>query len=127
MNIFKQKNVGNHWGIFANVAAQLSILIAMLNLLLLIATAYNTTLREWFEQYGIPLNFLAFMGLIALLLLVAAVLVYKFALPSYFSAVNDQIYKHDNPIRKDIEQVQKSIDDNLKTIVDRLEKMEKKE
>jgi len=126
MNMFKQKNIGQHWGIVANVAAQLSILVAMLNLLLLVATAYNTTLRVWFERYSIPLNFLTFMGLIALLLFIAAVLIYKFALPSYFSAINDQVYKHDNPIRSDIAQIQKTLDDNLKEIGKRLQKLEEK-
>ena len=125
MNIFKQKNIGKQWGTVANVAAQLSLLIAMLNLILLITTAYNTTLSGWFRAYGIPINFVTFVGLIALLLFVAAVLVYKFALPSYFSAMNDQVYRHDNPIRADIERVQKTLDDSLGEIKDRLAELEK--
>lgn len=122
MNLLKQRNVGRQWGTFVNIAAQLSILITMLNLVLLLTTAYNTTLSGWFKIYGIPINFVTFMGLIILLLLIAAVLAYKFALPSYFSAINDQIYKHDNPIVRDIAKVQKTLD----SLVSRLEELEKR-
>ena len=126
MSLFEQKNIGQHWGIFTQTASQLSIFVAMINLLLLITTAYNTTLSKWFEIYGIPLSFWTFMGLIILLLVIVAALLYKFALPSFFSVLNEQAYKHDNPIRADIEQVQKTLDANLKAISNRLEKLEKK-
>ena len=124
--VFKQKNLGQQWGVFATLAGQLSIFIAMINLLLLITTTYNTTLRGWFQAYGIPLNFWTFVGLIALLLTIAASLLYKFALPSFFSFLNDQAYRHDNPIRQDIELVQKTLDNNLKEFKERLEKLEGK-
>ena len=122
--VFKQKNLGQQWGIFATLAGQLSIFIAMINLLLLIMTAYNTTLRGWFEYYNIPLNFWSFTGLVVLLLTITAYLLYKFALPSFFSFLNDQGYRHDNPIRKDIERVQKTLDNNLKEVKERLKKLE---
>jgi len=125
MSVLKQKNLGQQWGVFATLAGQLSIFIAMLNLLLLITTAYNTTLRGWFEHYNIPLNFWTFTGSVALLLTIAASLLYKFALPSFFSFLNDQAYRHDNPIRKDIEKLQKTLDSNLKEVEGRLEKLEK--
>lgn len=125
--MFKQKNIGRQWGVIANVAGQLSMLIAMLNLVLLITTAYNTTLSGWFKTYGIPLNFVTFMGLIVFLLFVAATLVYKFALPSYFSTMNDQAYKHDNPIRVDIKKVQDTLDSKLRELESRLNKLEKVE
>jgi len=51
-------------------------------------------------------------------------LLYKFALPSFFSFLNDQGYKHDNPIRVDIKRVQETLDDNLREIKDRLERLE---
>ncbi len=127
MNVFKQRNIGRQWGIIANIAAQLSIFIAMLNLILLVTTAYNTTLSGWFRTYGIPINFVTFIGLIVLLLFVAAVLAYKFALPSYFSAMNDQAYKHDNPIRKDIKKVQDTLDSKLNELENRLSELEKAE
>ena len=64
--------------------------------------------------------------MIALLLFVVAVLVYKFALPSYFSAMNDQAYRHDNPIRRDIKQLQDTLDNKLSKLENRLDKLEKK-
>jgi len=127
MNIFKQRNVGWHWGILAQTFSQVSIFVAALNLLLLTVTAYNTTLVEWFLVYGIPLNFWSFMSIIAFMLLITSILVYKFALPSLFSFTNEQAYRHDNPIRKDIKQLQETLDTNLKEIRDRLERLENKD
>jgi len=110
----------------AQTVAQISIFITLINLLLLAVTAYNTTLRGWFEYYNVPLNFWMFMLLLTILLLVAAVLAYKFALPSFFSFWNEQFYTHDNQLRKDIESLQKTLDDNLNEIKDRLGRLEKK-
>ena len=116
MSLFKQKNVGRQWGIFAQTVTQISIFITLINLLLLAVTAYNTTLRGWFEYYNVPLNFWMFMLLLAILLLVAAVLAYKFALPSFFSFWNEQFYTHDNQLRKDIESLQRSVDELTKKV-----------
>ena len=102
-----QKNMGQQWGVFAQTAGQLSIFIGVINLLLLSATAYNTTLSAWFTAYGIPLNFWMFMCIIAFLLVVTSVVLYKYALPSFFSFFNDQFYRHDNLLRHDIELLKK--------------------
>ena len=114
--IFRQKNIGTQWGMIAQTVAQISIFIAIINLLLLAVTAYNTTLRVWFEYYSIPLGFWTFMSVIAVLLLIAAIAAYKFALPSFFSFWNEQFYTHDNQLRKDIENLQLSIDELSKKV-----------
>ena len=116
MSIFKQKNIGKQWGAFAQTTAQLSIFITLINLLLLAVTAYNTTLRGWFVYYDIPLNFWTFMCVIIFLLVVVAVLMYKYALPSFFSFWNEQWYVHDNQLRKDIEGLQESINELTKKV-----------
>jgi len=36
---------------------------------------------------------------------VAGILVFIFGMPSYFGAFNEQFYKHNNPMRKDIEKI----------------------
>jgi len=116
VSIFKQKNIGQKWGMFAQTAGQISIFVAMLNLVLLAVTAYNTTLSGWFESMGIPLNFWQFMCIIVFSLVIAFAVLYKYALPSFFSFFNDQFYQHGNKLREDIEELQKGIDELKKKV-----------
>ena len=103
--ITKQRNIGKQWGIIAQVAGQISIFVSIIILCLSMVTAYNTTLSGWLVDRGIYISFWVFAAVIAFLVIIPAILVWKFALPSYLSSLNEQIYKHDNPIRRDIEKV----------------------
>lgn len=124
--IFGQRNIGKQWGIFAQVASQLAIFVSMINLLLIAATAYNTTLSGWFIEKGIDIGFWHFVFIIVGLLGVAFILLYKFALPSFFEFWNDQFYRHDNPLVRDVEEIKKMLANNLLDIEKRVEKLEKK-
>jgi len=108
--IFNQINIGKQWGIFAQVASQLSILVSIVSLFLVSITAYTTTLAGWLEDYGISIGMFGFVAIIMCLLVVAFILLYKFALPSFFSYWNDQFYRHDNPMRKEIEEMGRKLD-----------------
>lgn len=108
MKMFQQAKAGKTWGYAAQVASQVSILVAVVNLLLIAVTAYNTTLSPWFELRGIILPLWLFIGVLVFFMLVASVFLYKFAVPSFFSAFNDQFYKHDNPMREDIDNIKKT-------------------
>ena len=108
--IFHQINIGKQWGIFAQVASQLSILVSIISLFLVSVTAYTTTLSGWLSEYGISIGMFGFVAIIMCLLVVAFILLYKFALPSFFSYWNDQFYRHDNPMRKEIEEMGKKLD-----------------
>jgi len=97
-----QKNLGKQWGVIAQVAGQVSIFVSMIILILSMTTAYNTTLSGWFDSNGIHIDFWMFAGIVGVIIIIPAILVWKFALPSYLSSLNEQIYKHDNPIKRDI-------------------------
>ena len=97
-----QKNLGKQWGVIAQVAGQVSIFVSMIILILSMTTAYNTTLSGWFASNGIHIDFWLFAGIVGVIIIIPAILVWKFALPSYLSSLNEQIYKHDNPIKRDI-------------------------
>ena len=120
--IFKQKYIGKQWGTIVQVSAQGAIFITLINLLLLSVTAFNTTLSPWFKLKGIDLPFWMFMACIIVFLGFLAILLYKFALPSFFSVFNDQFYRHGNLLKRDIELLQA---DNKK-ILKKLGEMEKK-
>lgn len=100
--IVAQRNIGKQWGVIAQVAGQLSIFAGMMSLFLIAVTAYNTTLSGWLVQHGVYINFWVFAVVIGFLLIIPAVLIWKFAIPSFFSTLNEQVYQHENPIRRDI-------------------------
>ena len=127
IRILGQKNFGKHWGVFAQAAGQVAIFVGVLNLFLITATAYNTTLKEWLIQQGIHISFWVFAMVILGLLLIAFILMWKFALPSFYSSTNEQLYRHDNPIRRDLEELKKILTDDLGDVKKRLDDLEKKE
>jgi hypothetical protein len=122
-----QKNIGKFWGMIAQVAGQVAVFVSIINLFLIAVTAYNTTLSGYFEQHGVHISFWVFALVIVGLLLVAFLLMWKFALPSYYSSFNEQFYRHDNPIRADLEEIKKLLNKDLGNVKKRLDKLEKKE
>ena len=120
--IFKQrKTAGKTWGYTAQVASQLAIFITVINLFMLAATFYKTTLSVWLTDAGIYVSFWIFMLVLIVGLMVVALLLYKYAIPSFFSAFNDQFYKHGNLLRQDMEEIKKM----NKLILKKLKQMER--
>jgi hypothetical protein len=123
--LFSQRNMGRQWGIFTQVAGQLAIVMGIMNLFLIAVTAYNTTLAGWMIEHGVDLGGWLFLGILVGILVVASVLLYKFGLPSVFSFWNDQFYRHDNPMRKDLVDIKKLLTDDLDYIKERLDNLER--
>jgi hypothetical protein len=106
--IFGQHKTGRSWGYLVQVASQTSILVSVVNLCLIAVTAYSTTISPWLLERGMIIPFWFFVAGLSMLILVMALVLYKFAVPSYFNAFNEQFYKHDNPLRDDIELIKKT-------------------
>lgn len=119
-SIFAQRTIGRSWGYTAQVASQAAIFITVLNLFMLAATFYKTTLLVWLTERNLYVAFWEFMVVLIALLMIMAVLLYKFAVPSFFSAFSEQFYKHNNPLKDDIDALKR---DN-KEIIGRLKKLE---
>ncbi len=120
MKLLKQHNIGKQWGMFTHTAGQLAMFVSAINLFLIAITAYNTTLSSWFVGWGIRVQLWMFLAVVVVLLLITFVVLYKFALPSYYSVFNEQFYRHDNLLRKDIE----ILKGTNKTILEKLEALE---
>jgi len=110
-DIFKQKKTNRLWGIFVQVAGQLGILIGILNLFMISITTYTVSFAPWLQQHNIHLGVLGFIGILVFLLVSTFYLIYKYALPSFFSSWNNQFYQHDNPIRADLKRIKKQLSD----------------
>ena len=129
IKFFGQRKTGMQWGTLVQIAQQGMIFVTVLNLFLLAATAYNTTLSAYFQARGIYISFLVFLAIIIGVMLAVGLWAWKFALPSFYSAFNDQFYKHNNLLRRDIEALK---EDNAvskverKAILDKLEDLLRK-
>ena len=107
--VLQQENIGNSWGYVTQVASQAVVFITVLNLFMLAATFYQTTLDVWLSERGITFPFWQFFTILIVALAILAVVLYKFAVPSFFSAFNDQFYKHNSQLRQDIELIKKKL------------------
>ena len=109
MKWLEQKNIGRHWGGIKQVAQQLSFYVQILNLALIGVVAYHTTITDWCSRLGISITLWKFGCAIVFLLCLAAVLEYKFTIPSFYSFWNQQWWEHDNPMRKEMEALRKEV------------------
>jgi len=108
-----QNVVSSHWGAFKQSASQIGIYVTMINTVMLAVTLYST---GWLQENIANVRFIPFMaivfGLIGALLLFA----WKMDMPSFFSSWSDQFWRHNNPMRKYLDEKFDAIDDRLKKL-----------
>lgn len=127
--VFGQQNIGSQWGIFAQVAGQLQIFMLAIILVINLISFYNTTVARQLLAHGINPGmwvFVAFMAISIGALVILFIILYRFALPSYFAVWNEQFYRHNNPMRRDLAAIRKLLSGDLKHIKERLDKLEGK-
>jgi hypothetical protein len=95
---------------------QIGIYVSFINLILLIITSYNT---GWVQRYFVGLNFFQFTGIIIGLILMALLFEFKVDMPNYFGFWNQQFWRHDNPLRQNLEAMNRKIDE-LKEEIEKL-------
>lgn len=105
VNLLKQHKASSKaWGNLILIVGQLGLVFWFIQIPLSIITV--TTLLQ---QRGLMISAIC-LGLIILgIILVGGVIIFKFGLPSYFGSWNRQFYEHDNPIKKDLEEIKKQI------------------
>lgn len=107
-------------GALKDLYSMTSVYFAALNLLLIAITAFATVIGPLlhtpgaFIIYAPWMNIYLFIGCLAVLVLLAMALEYKYIYPSYFAFRNKQEYEHQNLIRGDI-----------KLLMERLARIEK--
>jgi uncharacterized membrane protein len=102
----KQRNGGIWWGHLKQLISQIGLYAFIVNLALLIPTAFNTTFYPWwYRMFGVELSFWWFMGAVLLVFGLMALVEWSFGLRSYFSSWTSQFWTPDNPMRKDMERL----------------------
>lgn len=104
IKLFKQRKTNKTWGYFLQTISQLGMIAQLINMSLLIITTATVL-----QTRGIMIP-VWLLGLVACsVILSAALVIFKMGVPSWFSAWNDQFYKHENPLRQDLENIKESL------------------
>lgn len=114
------KKLGTLWGKLKITGGLIGLYIQAFNFVLLTITAYPV-IMDWFHQHGVAIPFwlfeiVIFMGVGAILFIE-----YKFSLPGYYRASNEQVWCNDNPIRIELEAIRDE-NKNLKFQLNNIEK-----
>lgn len=88
-----------------NLFTRTAFYISLVNFLMLATTTYVIVVKEYFQ-----LPFWMFMFGIICLVLIAMIFEYTIMLPSEIAFGNWQVYTHDNPIRRDLEEIKKDLE-----------------
>lgn len=104
MKLFEQHKIGKTWGYIIQVASQGSVVTQIVMISIQVVT-----LASVLQLRGIMVP-VWLLGLLAFSIVgTAGILIFKLGNPSFFAAYNEQAYKHSNPIRKDLEDVKKTL------------------
>lgn len=91
------------WGKLRFMYGHAVFYVGAMQLALVAAMAYNTTVQPWMAQYlGWNITFWQYCSVLVAILAVGMVVDFMFGVPALIAVANEQQYKHENPIRKDL-------------------------
>ena len=96
-------------GFIRSMLAYLFFYLAPINFVLLMVTAWYTTISPWASEHAPWLSLWLFILIIVGILAVGLILEFKLILPSHIAFLNIQTYSHSNPIRDDLEKIKKHL------------------
>lgn len=104
----KAKGVLLWWGKFRFMYNHAVFYVGAIQLVLIAAIAYNTTVQPWVTQYlGWSIHFWQYCVVLGAILVAGMVLEFTFGVPALIAVSNEQMYKHASPIKADFAAVQK--------------------
>jgi hypothetical protein len=107
----------SYLGWFKTMLGAMFFYLTPINFLLLLWTAFHTTIAPWAAAHAHWLNNpLLFMGIIIGIMLVGLILEFKFMMPSQLAFMNVQGYQHGSPFASDMQTILR----NQKILMDKL-------
>lgn len=104
------------------VIGQASPYLTIITTLMMAATFYHTTLSGWLYYFGFNLSLWVFLTVLGIGGLVFLWYERKYMLGGYYEVFNEQVWNNDNPMRKDMEQMQEDINEIKSILKNREEK-----
>lgn len=105
----KQINIGSFLGSVKLLAQHVTPYLSIFTLGFAAISAY-VTIAAWLRDQGIDFPFWIFLILLTVSIVLLFIFEYTVVFPSFFSAWNKQWWDHDNPMRKEMEDLSAKID-----------------
>lgn len=105
----RQHNTGKWIGGLIDAYSRVSFFVSAVNTLMIIAMFYGMTAGPWLVARIPWLTFPVFMSLAVVGIVVAMVIAYAVLLPSSMSFFNEQFYKHNNPMKRDLDRIKERL------------------
>lgn len=109
------------WGKFRFMYNHAVFYVGAIQLVLIAAVAYNTTVQPWVSQYlGWSISFWQYCLILGAILVVGMVLEFALGVPALIAVSNEQTYKHQSPVKADFVAVKKKqaeLEDKLNKII----------
>lgn len=113
----KAKGLLLWWGRFRFMFGHAMFYVSVINMGLLVATAYNTTIRDWaLEYFGINLSLWVFILALVVIVAIGFVIEYMISVPALIAISNEQIYAHQSPIDEDFQDVKRKLNLVMETL-----------
>ncbi len=123
--ILKQHNIGQFWGRFALAGSQIAIVVSTLTLLMAATSAYPSV-STWLAGYGVHMRFWVFITIIVVPIVIAYFLSWKFLVRSFYRSSTEQFWNQDNPLITKLDNIEKTLCNDLPEIKKRLSELENK-
>jgi hypothetical protein len=105
IKIPEQKKASPFWGGIKDILGRAMFYIGIINFILIMVTAYHTSIKDM-----MPIPFWTFFLVLSVLLFVVMIFEYVVMLPSSVVFSNRQSYKHENPMRDDMNKILEKLD-----------------
>ena len=122
--IFIQYDIGAWWGAFKSTWNNAAAYMSIFNTAMIVPMAYVTWVAPLLQPMGIAIPFWIFGMVLLVGVVVVLLLEYKLSIPSSQSFANKQFWKHDNPIRAEMNNIERRTMKKLGEQDERLRRIE---
>jgi ABC-type proline/glycine betaine transport system permease subunit len=106
----KPRGVFYWWGRLRFMYSQAVFYVGFIQMALVAAMAYNTTVQPWALKYlHWNINFWQYSVLLVALVMIGIVLEFIITVPAIIAVSNEQMYKHESPIKEDFVDIRRRL------------------
>ncbi len=108
---FRQRYTGHGIGGLLDTYQRTAGILMIAQYIALIIILYTTSLRPFFDAYLPWMTFGVYIIIAFVVVIVVMIMAYIIVAPSHYAFWNQQIWKHDNPMRTKLEDIEKKLDE----------------
>ena len=114
------------WGKIRFIYGYSVFYVGFIQLALVAVMAYDTTVRDWcFEYFHLTIALWQYLAFLLALIAVGVLIEYVISIPALIAISNEQMYKHESPIKTDFEAIKSEQENQKKQLEDMNAKLDK--